>query len=411
MELHRLVIAACALVPAFVVAGCDETAGPSSSVSAPSVQIHTARTPDSSTTFTPTTSTPLSVAVTTTTTMPHNISGFSAQSVSFVTAGVGFVLGDVACPKSACLALRETTNRGVSWTAMTPPPAALGESAYSAGPELHFADALNGWAYGATLWATHDGAIQWREVNLGGTVLAMASGAGEVYALVEPCDSSALSCSASGRLYRSPVGQDSWTEAPSISGQLIAGQYGLVVENHSVFVWTAYPKPELLALSGGVHFVSLPVPCPTGIDDGFGPFNIEAIAAIDPSDIAVLCVGPPSMEGDAERAYLSHDGGYAFQSLPDPAVGFAGDLAMPSPNMLLLAGGLVAGSWVFRISAGSSSWSESVGFGGQETGVSDMAFVDPSDGALVLADTPSGSGEVYLTNDDGSSWHALNIPA
>jgi hypothetical protein len=40
-----------------------------------------------------------------------------------------------------------------------------------------------------------------------------------------------------------------------------------------------------------------------------------------------------------------------------------------------------------------------------------MAFVDPSDGALVLADTPSGSGEVYLTNDDGSSWHALNIPA
>jgi hypothetical protein len=267
---------------------------------------------------------------------------------------------------------------------MTPPPPALGESAFFAGPELHFADALNGWAYGATLWSTHDGANQWREVNLGGTVLAVASGAGEVYALVEPCDSSAPSCIASGGLYRSPVGQDSWSEVVGVSGQLIAGQYGLVVEDHAVFVSMAYPKPQLLASSDGIHFVSLPVPCASSADNGLGSFTIEAIAASDPSDIAVLCVGPPSMEGEAERAYLSHDGGYAFQSLPDPAVGFAGGLAMPNPTTLLLAGGLPSGGWVYRISAGSSSWSESVGFSDEDAGLSDMAFVDPSDGAFVL---------------------------
>jgi len=354
--------------------------------------------------------------------MPHKISGFLAQSVSFVTTEVGFVLGDIACPTGACFSLRQTTNRGASWTSVLPPPAALGESNYSEGPELHFADALDGWAYGATLWSTHDGAKQWREVNLGGTVFAMASGGGEVYALVEPCGS-ASACSASGGLYRSPVGQDSWTEVPGVSGRFVAGGYGLVVEDHSVFVSIANPKPELLASSDGIHFVSLSVPCASAMDNGIGPFTIEAIAASDPSDMSVLCVGTPSMGGEAERAYLSRDGGHAFQSLPDPAVGFGGELAMPNPTTLLLAGGLPSGSWVYRNSASNGSWSKSIEFSDQGVGLSDLAFVDPSHGEFVhgpaslalsflnLPNPPSGLGEVYLTNDGGSDWYALNIPA
>jgi hypothetical protein len=185
---------------------------------------------------------------------------------------------------------------------------------------LHFADALDGWAYGATLWSTYDGAKQWHE----------------------PCDS-ASACSTSGDLYRSPVGQDSWTEVPGAAGQFAAGQYGLVVEDHSVFVSTANPRPELLASSDGTHFVSVSVPCASSADNGIGPFTIGAIAASDPSDMAVVCVGTPSMQGEAERAYFSRDGGHAYESLPDPAAGFGGDLAMPNPSTLLLAGGLPSG--------------------------------------------------------------------
>jgi hypothetical protein len=196
----------------------------------------------------------------------------------------------------------------------------------------------------------------------------------------------------------------------------------LVVEGNSVFVATAYPKPELLASSDGSPFVSLSAPCESGPDDGFGPFTIAAIAASDPTDMAVLCVGTPSMEGQAERVYLSRNGGYGYQSLPDPAAGFGGDLAMPNPSTLLLAGGLAGDTWVYRISAGHSSWSESVGFGDQDAGLSDLAFVDPSHGAFVhgpassalpllnLANPPTGLGEVYLTNDAGSSWYTQHIP-
>jgi hypothetical protein len=423
VESHRFAVAALVLVPVFMLAGCGRATAPRGPDTDPNVSATTAKTAGSRTTLTPTTMNPPPVVATSPTTPPRRISGFLAQSVSFVTVDEGFVLGDVACPANECLALRQTTNRGATWTAMTPPPPVLGESNYSAGPELHFADALNGWAYGATLWATHDGANTWHEVNLGGTVFAMASGAGEVYALVEPCDSSASSCDGSGGLYRSPAGQDSWSQVPGVSGQFAAGQYGLVVEGRSVFVATAYPKPELLTSSDGSHFVSLSVPCESATDNGLGPFTIAAIAASDPADLAVLCVGTPSMGGQAERAYLSHNGGYAFQSLPDPAAGFGGALAMPNPTTLLLAGGLAGSTWLYRISGGTTLWSEAAEFGDQGAGLSDLAFVDPTHGAFVhgpassahplldLASPPSGLGEVYLTNDAGSSWYTSHIPA
>jgi hypothetical protein len=178
----------------------------------------------------------------------------------------------------------------------------------------------------------------------------------------------------------------------------------------------------LLASSDGIHFISLSVPCTSGADNGLGPFTIEAIAASDPSDIGVLCVGTPSMGGAAERAYLSRDGGHAYQSLPDPTAGFGGNLAMPNPTTLLLAGVLPVLAEIDRISLGNDSWTQTIGFSDGDAGLSDLAFVDPSHGAFVygpassalpllnFANPPTRIGEVYLTNDNGSTWYALHIP-
>ena len=66
--------------------------------------------------------------------------------------------------------------------------------------ELHFANALDGWAFGATLWATDNGARSWHPVNLGGPVVAMASGAGEAYAAVQACRPSSVVCNGTGEL-------------------------------------------------------------------------------------------------------------------------------------------------------------------------------------------------------------------
>ena len=66
--------------------------------------------------------------------------------------------------------------------------------------------------------ATHGGAKHWDEVNLGGPVVAMVSGAGEAYAAVSRC-SPASPCAGPGQLYRSPIGGNSWAEAPGLPGQ------------------------------------------------------------------------------------------------------------------------------------------------------------------------------------------------
>jgi hypothetical protein len=412
MKLSRRAFAISVVLLVVVLSGCGTppTPGPSATTASPS---------GSSATVPPTTLTPPPETGTTPTTLLPKISGFLAQSVSFVSADEGYVLGDVPCPTGACLALRKTTNRGVSWSSATVPPAALGESNYSGGAELQFANSLDGWAYGATLWATHDGAVQWNEVDLGGTVVAMASGRDEVYALVEPCGT-ASTCNAPGRLYRSPVDQDSWTEVRGEFDEFAAGQFSLVVEGSSVFVLAAYPKAELLASSDGIHFVSLAVPC------GPQPDQTEsttpgALAASDPSHIAVLCLGDPGAGQQHKEVFISHDGGQRFERLPGPdGAELGGELSMPAPNTLLF-GVSTAATSVSRMTAPDTRWVGSIGFRDGGAGLSDLAFVDPDHGAFIhgpasitrsllsLPHPPSGLGEVYLTADGGSSWYPTHI--
>jgi len=355
--------------------------------------------------------------------MPIKVSGFLVQSASFVSASAGFVLGVVGCPTGTCLALRLTVDRGAIWTALPPPPTTLGGSDTGAGvSELHFADALDGWAFDGSLWVTHDGAQHWHVVDLGGPVVAMASGAGVAYALVAGCVPSS-SCTAPGHLYRSPVGEDSWAEVKGVSaGRLDQVSFSLVAEGGTVFVLDAYPSPEILRSSDGVHFAPLADPCSPETNHPF-PFLLGNMAASDPSDIAVACLGGAAAGSEAKQAYLSHDGGDTYRRLPDPPTGGDGaELAMPAPNTLLL-GAVSAATWVYRVAPPDTSWDTPLFLDGGGIALSDLAFVDPSHGALVFgaatfalsilsaANPPSGLGTLYLTDDSGVDWHLVHIPA
>lgn len=358
----------------------------------------------------------------TTTTMPPKISGFLAQSASFVTADDGFVMGIVGCPKGVCLALRHTVDRGTRWTSVTPPQTTLGQANTGGVSELHFADSLNGWAFGGTLWVTHDGAQHWHQVNLGGDVVGMASGAGEAYALVGPCASSSA-CSGSGHLYRSAVGGDSWTEVAGASGRFDQGQFSLVVEGRTVFVLAAFPRPEILSSSDGIHFASLPVPCSPSPTNQPVPFLPGGLAASDPGNVAVACLGGVGAGSQLKQVFVSDDGGHTYQRLPDsPMEGDGVELAMPAPTTLLL-GTASAATSVFRIAPPDNVWATPLFFGDGGARVSDLAFVDPAHGALVhgratialsilgLPNPPSGLGELYLTDNGGSTWYPEHIPS
>ncbi len=368
----------------------------------------------------PTRTTVPSTAGPTPTTLPPRISGFLAQSVSFVSADVGFVLGIVACPSGACLALRHTVDRGASWTSVPPPPSTLGGVGTGGGvSELHFANALDGWAFDGSLWATHDGAQHWHAVNLGGPVVAITSGAGVAFALVDACVPSS-SCTAPGHLYRSPAGQDSWAQVPGVSGRFDEGSISLVAEGSTVFLMSGYPNPQILGSSDGVHFAPLVIPCTPESNEG--PFSPGSLAASDPSDVAVLCLGGVGTGNQFKQVYVSHDSGHTYQSLPDPPTGGDGaELAMPAPQTVLF-GSSSAASIVYRVIAPGGTWNTPLVLENGGVGLADLAFVDPSDGVVVggpadlalsilsFPNPPSDLGSLFLTDDGGADWQLVKIP-
>jgi len=404
VDVRRVVVAVAAVLLPALVAACSGSMTRVAGTTIPPPS-------GSRTTVTPTTGP-------TTTTTPPKISGFLAQSASFVSADDGYVLGVVQCPTGACLTLRRTTDRGASWTSVTAPATTLDVSG-SGVSELHFADALDGWAFGPDLWVTHDGGRDWHGIDLGGPVVAMASGAGVVFALVEVCVPSS-SCTAPGHLYRSPVGQDAWAQVAGVSGRFEEG-VSLDAEGRAVFVLIAYPS-QILASSDGVHFAPFPVPCsPPTTDELGGPFFPASLAASDPSDVAVACLGGVGTGNQFKQAYLSHDGGRTYQRLPDPPTGGDGaELAMPTPSTLLL-GASSGTNLVYRLAPPDNEWSTSLEFWNDGHGMTNLAFVDPWHGAVIGGPAyialpfvnnppPAGLGTLYLTEDTGAHWQLVHVP-
>ena len=207
-----------------------------------------------------------------------------------------------------------------------------------------------------------------------------------------------------------------------MAGRFDASAGAVVAEGRSVFVLTASPGAEVLGSTDGVHFATLPVPCSpeTTIP---GPFEPADLAASDPSDVAVACVGPGGAGSEPKQAYISHDGGHTYERLPDPPAGGDGAaLAMPTPTTVLLAASSGA-TEVYRIAPPDGAWTTPLVLGGGGVPVSDPAFVDPTHGALVFGPAsfslsilgssyaPADLGTLYLTDDGGAAWHPVPVAA
>ena len=350
----------------------------------------------------------------TTTTGPRRVSGFVAQSASFVTESDGFVLGDTACAVGTCTAILHTTDRGAEWSALSAPPTAISAQGAGGVSELHFADQLDGWVYGDTLWATHDGGNTWNQLRLGGSIVAMASGLGVAYALVQAC----ASCSPpadSVRLYRSAVGADAWALVPGVD---LSGQPELVAEGATVFLLSGNPT-EILRSSNGAPFVALTNPCPADPDSpGLGPLSM---AASDPSDLAFLCSDGAAAGSSDKEVFISHDGGVSYERVPDaPFGGDAVGLAMPSPTTVLVSA-LSGASEIYRLAPPDTTWTTPLTFGDGGAGLHEPAFVDPTDGSLIHGSalqalsllsngqSVAGLGELYLTDDAGAFWNLVSV--
>lgn len=346
--------------------------------------------------------------------------GFLAQSVSFVSPAQGYVLGAVRCGQSWCPALRRTTDRGAAWTAVGPPPTSIDTTAPTSVAHIAFASPLDGFAFGPGLWETDDGGPTWQRVSVPGSIAAFATTAREAYALVVSGCTGLATCTTPATLFESQIGAGTWHSVPGVSvpGPDFYGA-GIAVSGQAVYVTAGN---ALLASTTGTVFRRLADPCPPGPPTPPPPgFGISAVAASGPAEVAVLCGGGVAGGSQAKLVYASGDGGASFRELAVPP--FGGDnrsLAASAPTTLFVT--VVSGaSDVYRTTGGDTSWTTPVAFGDGGLGIADLAFVNPTDGAMLHgadvvaeADTylangtptriPGRVGMLYLTDDGGTDW-------
>lgn len=331
--------------------------------------------------------------------------GFEADSASFVSATTGYVLGSRHCSQLPCPArLVRTVDGGATWKAV-PVPAVQLVPAYSGGPAsavstVRFENSRDGWLFGPGLWATTDAGQHWRQVSLGGPVVALAASHGRVFASTTPASGTLTKAS----LHESAVGTTKWT--------LVRGvlpQNAITVSGHSV--WAGIAPKLWHSADSGQHWSKLTFQCPSPT------VTASAVAAASPEQIALTCTndGFPQPGSSVKKVYRSANGGSTFRAAASqpPEPGQVRQVAMPPghPGTITITAASGA-SYIYRSANGGKSWGTKTYFDG---GLDwrDLAFASATTGYLIhFSGGPVlayGLG-LLKTTDAGRTWHSVTIP-
>ncbi len=334
---------------------------------------------------------------------PPPPAGFEADSASFVSAQTGFVLGARGCSRLPCKALlEETVSGGKTWAAV-PAPAVELVPQYTTSPQtavstVRFENASDGWLFNPGLWQTTSGGKQWHRVSLPGTVVSVAAGAGEVFAVVEP----AVGGYNAAKLYKSAVGSGTWT--------LVPGVYPAnTVTVSGSSAWAGIAPQIWTTANSGKTWTKLSFRCPSAYPAS------SSVAAASPADIALACSnqGDPQPGSSYKEVFVSANGGASFRKAGQPPTpGEVGDLAMPpgNPQVIMMTAASGA-SFLFRSHNGGTTWQETEYFDGG-LDFRDLAFASGTTGYVIhFSGGPVlayGLGLMKTVNA-GSHWTTVTI--
>jgi len=370
---------------------------------------------------TSTTTTPVAPSTTTTPspTVPAGSpvpSGFEPASVTFVSATTGFVIGiDSTCAAGSCVALARTSDAGATWVSLPAPPAGyvnrFGTStAVPAVSEVRFADALDGWIYGPSLFATHDGGATWQQLELGGSVIALETSGGFVDAVVSPC-STQETCSGSLRLEQAPATGGSFTTV--LTGPTVQSSSG------EVFALSLHAPVGFVNLSGvgSPHGLwatrSLanpsgwnPFPDPCAVSAGY---SLDAFVAPDVTSLYSLCSGEGAA-GSVMKEIVKTQSGHSTVVGQPPVGGDPESLAATSSGTLVVSAASGA-SELYRSTDGGTTWS-TLTFNDGGIGFNDLGFTTSTQGVVIHGQPGPPAdyqSQLLMTHDGGATWQAVPI--
>lgn len=333
---------------------------------------------------------------------------FQPRSVTFASPTEGWVLGSTACGSARCAVIAHTLDAGRTWSRIHAPATTVGAGlrlATAGVSALRFADASDGWAYGPELWATHDGGVTWRSVDLAG----IAAGPAGVWDLQAAAGTAHLaymgSVSNAFGVASTPVARDAWTSPPVFIpvGAGPVPQVQLVIQGSAG--WLIEVDRDVVGgarLVGGLWQTWTP-PCL----DSAGPAVLAASSA--KSLIADCDLGIWSTPA-GEHLYVSTNGGSSFSKL-SPAVPMSAAVEVGTPNSSTI---LVAGQGPAN-AEGASSSVVIASFDGGHTWTTvlkpgaatfnDLGFTTQSQGVLIT--TSGATSRLLMTRDGGHTWAAV----
>jgi photosystem II stability/assembly factor-like uncharacterized protein len=349
--------------------------------------------------------------------------GFQPASVTFVSTGTGWVIGQAGtpghCATRYCTSIARTDDAGRTWSGVPAPLTGPPGGATGVG-QIRFLNGSDGWAFGPELFATHDGGRTWTAVGTGGLrVTGLETVGDRAFALFASCSGTgqAFAARCTGyTLYSSPASADAWAPVgPSTSGLTDAGQDGA-----AAIVLTG-TRGYLLAPDGMVYAgpadgsapwqATSRVPCAVGSAQPDGQPAGALLAAASATNLVLACTPPPAPGGEQKKLiFASADGGSSWHPVGPvsagppsgaavaPAAGVAASLAA-SPTGTVVLG---TDQGIDVLPAGSSSWQRATVTAAPAGGFAFVGMTTGTQGVAVPADPASGT--VWFTFDGGQTW-------
>jgi photosystem II stability/assembly factor-like uncharacterized protein len=312
------------------------------------------------------------------------VEGFGPTGVTWVSPLQGWVIGTGACGPAQCAALLHTVDGGASWTRV---PNLTGDPTFRG---VRFADERNGWVFGLSAYATHDGGATWRLLNPPfGKVASLEAAGGRAWAIVQTGE-----VTSQPYLFTSSVGSDDWQQVGSEpapgSALALQGATGYVV-----------------GIDGVVRALSAAGLEPRGAPCG----DRGGLLAVTGTNVFALCTSAPAAGSSTKTLMLSTDGARTWSPVGSPPFGGVTiSIAAASPSTIVVAAG--GGAPLLYLSQdGGRTWTtvyQDASLGG--TGFHDLGFTTASRGVAVVGSQFGGTGSrLLVTSDAGRTWSPVTI--